>query len=234
MLVLSRQREQAIMIGDDIEVSIVDIRGDKVRVGIDAPRSVSVHRKEIYEAIRKENKAAAEIRPEDVAGVVASPSNPPLRIAQDDPLRVAIDEAKKSLSHGGIPTGAVLVRAGKIIGRGHNRRVQRGDPMAHAEIDCLTNAGRQKTYRDTILYTTISPCLLCAGAILQFGIPKIVIGDITNFAGGECGSVKSMQLLRECGVEIVEAQDKDCAEMMGKFLQENAALFRENLGQAAS
>src|SRR4051794_23739805 len=170
MLVLSRQRDQAIMIGDDIEVSVVDIRGDKVRIGITAPRSVSVHRKEIYEAIRKENKSAAEIKPEDIASLVSSPQNPPLKLVTDDAnagdpfLRVAIDEANKSLSHGGIPTGAVRVRAGGVIGRGHNRRIQRGDPMAHAEIDCLTNAGRQKTYRDTILYTTLTPCLLCTGA----------------------------------------------------------------------
>ena len=126
MLVLSRQRDQAIMIGDDVEVSIVDIRGDKVHIGIDAPRSVSVHRKEIYEAIRDENQAAAQISPGDVAAVVSSPQNSPMKLAHEDPLRVAVDEAKKSLSHGGIPTGAVLVRAGRVIGRGHNRRVQRG------------------------------------------------------------------------------------------------------------
>src|SRR4051812_12536750 len=123
MLVLSRQREQAIMIGDDIEVSVVDIRGDKVRLGINAPRSVSVHRKEIYEAIRRENKAAAEVRPEDVSLLVPGPHNPTLKLVKDDAtggdpfMRVAIDEAKKSLSHGGIPTGAVLVRDNRIIGR---------------------------------------------------------------------------------------------------------------------
>src|SRR3954451_22839857 len=105
MLVLSRQRDQAIMIGDDIEVSVVDIRGDKVRLGINAPRSVSVHRKEIYEAIRKENKAAAEVRPEDLAALL-SPPLPQMKIvdegANGDPfLRAALDEAKKSLSHGG-------------------------------------------------------------------------------------------------------------------------------------
>ena len=106
--------------------------------------------------------------------------------------------------------------------------------MAHAEIDCLTNAGRQKTYRDTVLYTTISPCLLCAGAILQFGIPRIVIGDTTNFAGGECGAIKSMQLLRECGVEIVEAQNAECTEMIAKFATENPTIWREDNGQATT
>src|SRR3954468_20295235 len=211
MLVLSRQRDQAIMIGDDIEVSVVDIRGDKVRLGINAPRSVSVHRKEIYEAIRKENKAAAEIRPEDL-GSLLSPPPPQMKIvdegANGDPfMRAAIDEAKKSLSHGGIPTGAILVRDNKIIGRGHNRRIQRGDPMAHAEIDCLTNAGRHKTYCDTTLYTTTMPCLLCAGAILQFGIPRLIVGDSSTFGGGECKKINSKQLLVDCGVEVVDVQD---------------------------
>jgi cytosine deaminase len=233
MLVLSRQREQAIMIGDDIEVSIVDIRGDKVRIGIDAPRSVSVHRKEIYEAIRKENQAAAQIRADEIPSQLLPSPHPTMRLASEDPLQVAIDEAKKSLSHGGIPTGAVLVRGGKVIGRGHNRRIQRGDPMAHAEIDCLTNAGRQKSYRDTMLYTTTSPCLMCAGAILQFGIPKLVIGDTASFGGGECGAVKSLQLLRECGVEVVEAKDAGCIEMTAKFARENQLLWREDHGESA-
>ena len=234
MLVLSRQRDQAIMIGDDVEVSIVDIRGDKVRIGIDAPRSVSVHRKEIYEAIRDENQAAAQISPGDVAAVVSSPQNSPMKLAHEDPLRVAVDEAKKSLSHGGIPTGAVLVRAGRVIGRGHNRRVQRGDPMAHAELDCLTNAGRQKTYRDTILYATTAPCLMCAGAISQFGIPKLVVGDTASFGGGECGAVKSMQMMRECGVEVVDAKDAECIEMMARFAAEKGPLWREDHGESAS
>src|SRR5947207_5428020 len=179
MLVLSRQREQAIMIGDDIEVKIVDLRGDKVRLGISAPRSVSVHRKEVYEAIRRENQAAAQVQPEDVAPLVSSPQQiPHMKLAQEkensnmDPfLRAAIDEAKLGLSEGGLPIGSVLVRNNQIIGRGHNRRVQHGDPMAHAEIDCLKNAGRQKSYRDTVLYSTLMPCYLCTGAVIQFGIP---------------------------------------------------------------
>jgi creatinine deaminase len=230
MLVLSRQRDQAIMIGDDIEVSIVDIRGDKARIGISAPRSVSVHRKEIYEAIRKENQAAAEIRPDEIASLVSPPQNPPLKIAADDPMRVAIDEAKKSLSHGGIPTGAVLVRAGKIIGRGHNRRIQRGDPMAHAETDCLTNAGRQKTYKDTILYTTTMPCLLCAGAIVQFGIPKIVVGDTTTVADGKCPSLRSEQVLKDCGIELVDMHDLEIADIMLAFTREHPGLWNEDSG----
>ena len=237
MLVLSRQRDQAIMIGDDIEVSVVDIRGDKVRLGINAPRSVSVHRKEIYEAIRKENQAAGQVRPEDVAALVSSPQTPPMKLVSDDPaqgdpfLRAAIEEAKKSLGHGGIPTGAVLVRDSRIIGRGHNRRIQRGDPMAHAVIDCLTNAGRQKSYRDTVLYTTLMPCLMCAGAIAQFGVPKIVVGDTVNFLGGTCKGASTTQVLRDCGINAVDLHDPECIEMMAKFARERLELWREDQGE---
>src|SRR5918993_4640645 len=111
-------------------------------------------------------------------------------------LRAAIDEAKLGLSEGGLPIGSVLVRAGMIIGRGHNRRVQRGDPMAHAEIDCLTRAGRQAAgYRDTVLYSTLMPCFLCSGAIVQFGVPKVIVGESVNFPGGEGPGGTSPQFL---------------------------------------
>jgi cytosine deaminase len=229
MLVLARQRDEAIMIGDDIEVSVVDIRGDKVRIGINAPRSVSVHRKEIYEAIHNENKLAGAIKAEDVAGILPNPSNPALQIAHDDPLRVAIEEAKKSLAHGGIPTGAVLCRDGKIIGRGHNRRVQRRDPVAHAELDCLANAGRQQTYRDTVLYATLMPCLMCAGAVVQFGIPKLIVGDATTCPG----SLTATRFLRDNGVEIIDAKDLQCAELISKFAAENRSLWQEDRGEAS-
>src|SRR4051812_6899853 len=236
MLVLSRQRDQAIMIGDDIEVSVVDIRGDKVRLGINAPRSVSVHRKEIYEAIRKENKAAGQVRPEDVATLVSSPQNPPMKLVGNDPalgdpfLRAAIDEAKKSLSHGGIPTGAVLVREDRIIGRGHNRRIQRGDPMAHAEIDCLTNAGRQKSYRDTVLYSTLMPCYLCSGAAVQFGVPKVVVGESVNFPGGAAKCGQSPQFMRSAGIDVIDLHDAECIEMMRDFIRTHPELWNEDIG----
>src|SRR3974390_1549848 len=100
-------------------------------------------------------------------------------------LRAAIDEAMAGLSEGGLPIGSILVRGSQIIGRGHNRRVQHGDPMAPAEIDCLTRAGRQKTSRDTVLYSTLMPCYLCTGAVVQFGIPKVVVGESMTFPGGE-------------------------------------------------
>jgi len=100
-------------------------------------------------------------------------------------LRAAIDQAKKGMSEGGLPIGSVLVRDNKIIAAGHNRRGQHGNPMAHAEIDCLTQASRQKSYKDTVLYSTLMPCYLCTGAAVQFGIPKIIVGESVNFPGGQ-------------------------------------------------
>jgi cytosine/creatinine deaminase len=236
MLVLSRQRDQAIMIGDEIEVSVVDIRGDKVRLGINAPRSVTVHRKEIYNSIREENESAGQIKPEDVSSLVTSPQNPPLKLVTDTPLddaalmRAAIDEARKSLSHAGIPAGAVLARNGKIIGRGHDRRIQRGDPLAFSVLDAISNAARQKTYVDTTLYTTLMPPLVCAGAILQLGISRIVVGDTINLVGNGCKEVTSDQLIHNCGVEMVDMHDQPCIDMMAQFLQSRGDRSKEDAG----
>jgi len=213
---------------------VVDIRADKVRLGINAPRSVSVHRKEIYEAIRRENKAAAELRPEDVASVVppTQNANPHMKLVKDDAssgdpfLRAAIDESRKSLSHGGVPIGAVLVRDGRIIGRGHDRRIQRGDPLAHAELDCLTNAGRQKCYTDTTLYTTLMPGLSATGAILQLGIPRLCVADAVNSNGGECKAAKGSQLLRDCGVEVVDLRDQESIDIMATFTKQHPGEFK--------
>src|SRR5688572_490632 len=257
MLVLSRQRDQTVMIGDDIEVTVVDVRGDKVRLGINAPKHVAVHRKEVYEAIRRENQAAARVRPEDLtrgAGVPGQSQPPHMRIHRpdgsptaasgpsssaavapapsasaaparaDEFMRAALDEAKKGLAEGGLPIGSVLVRNEQIIARGHNRRVQKGDPMAHAEIDCLTVAGRQKTYRDTVLYSTLMPCFLCSGAIVQFGIPRVVAGESVNFAGGA-------DFLRQQGVEVIDLHDGECIEMMSRFIREHPELWNEDIGK---
>jgi creatinine deaminase len=142
----------------------------------------------------------------------------------EDPfLRAAIDEAKQGLSEGGLPIGSVLVRAGKIIGRGHNRRVQRGDPMAHAEIDCLTNAGRQRTYRDTLLYSTLMPCYLCSGAAVQFGVPKVIVGESVNFAGGP-------EFMRSKGINVVDLHDAECIAMMKQFIENHPELWNEDIG----
>ena len=145
-------------------------------------------------------------------------------------LQAAIDEAKIGLAEGGLPIGSVLVRNGKIIGRGHNRRVQAGDPMAHAEIDCLKNAGRQTTYRDTILYSTLMPCYLCTGAAVQFGIPKVVVGESVTFPGGESKWGRSADFLRASGVEVIDLHDPTCIQMMRDFIASNPTLWNEDIG----
>jgi cytosine/creatinine deaminase len=207
MLVLARQRNESIVIGDTVEVTIVDIRGDKVRLGIRAPKEISVHRKEIHEAIQRGKTGGAAIT------------------AANDPfLAAAIAEAKLGLSEGGLPIGSVLVRDGQIIGRGHNRRVQRGDPMAHAEIDCLTQAGRQKTYKDTILYSTLMPCYLCSGAAVQFGVPKVIVGESVNFKGGP-------EFMRSHGIEVIDAADPTCIAMMQDFITAHPELWNEDIGK---
>jgi creatinine deaminase len=146
-------------------------------------------------------------------------------------LLAAIDEAKLGLAEGGLPIGSVLVRGGRIIGRGHNRRVQHGDPMAHAEIDCLTRAGRQPTYRDTDLYSTLMPCFLCSGAVVQFGIPRVVVGESVNFPGGEGPAGRSPEFLRSHGVEVTDLADPDCIEMMSRFIREHPDLWNEDIGR---
>ena len=226
MLVLTRQRTQSVMIGNDVEMKVVDVRGDKVRLGFVAPTSVAIHRKEIYDEIVRENRAASAVQ---VADLVRSTQSKGTN-AMDPFLRAAIDEAKQGLAEGGLPIGSVLVRNGQIIGRGHNRRVQHGDPMAHAEIDCLTNAGRQKTYADTVLYSTLMPCYLCTGAAVQFGVPKVIVGESLTFPGGEGKWGKSPDFMRANGIEVTDLHDPECIEMMTRFIRENPALWNEDIG----
>jgi len=148
----------------------------------------------------------------------------------DSFLRAAIDEAKQGLTEGGLPIGSVLVRNGQIIAKGHNRRVQHGDPMAHAEIDCLKNAGRQKTYKDTVLYSTLMPCYLCTGAVIQFGVPKVVIGEDVTFPGGECKWGSSRKFLEANGIEVIDLNDPECIQMMTDFIRDHPTLWNEDIG----
>lgn len=131
--------------------------------------------------------------------------------------------AKKSFEEGGLPIGSVLVRDGEIIARGHNQRVQKGDPIAHGEMDCIHNAGRQKTYKDTTLYTTLSPCMMCSGTIVQFGIPRVVIGENVNFGGNE-------EFLRERGVAVHILGHTKCIEIMKRLIREKPDLWNEDIG----
>lgn len=140
-------------------------------------------------------------------------------------LRAAIEEARQGLHEGGIPIGSVLVHNGEIIGRGHNRRVQQGSTVLHAEMDALENAGRLAAaiYRACTLYTTLSPCAMCSGAVLLYGIPRIVIGENTSFMGEE-------DLLRSRGVEIEVVQDPACIQMMQSFIGQHPGLWHEDIG----
>lgn len=141
-------------------------------------------------------------------------------------LESAIEEAKKGLGEGGIPIGSVLVHDGKIIGRGHNQRVQRGSVIHHGEMNCLENAGRQSAeiYRQCTLYTTLSPCPMCTGAILLYGVPRVVIGENMTFLGSE-------DLLRAMGVEIEVLQDAECIRMMREFIEKHPELWNEDIGR---
>lgn len=138
-------------------------------------------------------------------------------------LEVAIEEALVGLAENGIPIGAVLCRGSMIIGRGHNRRVQCDDPIAHAEIDCLRNAGRQTSYKNTALYSTLMLCYLCAGAVVQFGIPRVVVGESRNFEGAK-------RFLVDHGVDVVDLGDPRCIDLMAKFIAENPKLWDEDIG----
>jgi cytosine deaminase len=224
MLVLTRQVDQSVMIGHDVEMKVVDIRGDKVRLGFLAPKSIEIDRREVFEQkqLHRQQQSAAEQPPQ-----LSSQE----KEYMDQFLRAAIDEAKKGLSEGGLPIGSVLVRNNQIIGRGHNRRVQNGDPMAHAEIDCLTNAGRQKTYADTVLYSTLMPCYLCTGAAVQFGVPKVIVGESVNFPGGEAKWGKSPAFMRANGIEVIDLHDAECIEMMKNFVKEHPELWNEDIGK---
>ena len=143
---------------------------------------------------------------------------------QDDTrfMEEAYKLAKKSFDEGGLPIGAVLVRNGEIIGRGHNLRVQENDPIAHGEMACFRDAGRQRTYRDTTLYTTLSPCMMCSGTVVQFGIPRVVIGENRNFGGNE-------DFLRERGVEVEIMDDPKCIDLMERLIREKPDLWNEDI-----
>ncbi len=139
-------------------------------------------------------------------------------------IQAAIAEAIKGQAEGGIPIGSVLVRNGKIIGRGHNRRVQNDDPMAHAEIDCLQNAGRIGSYKDTVLYSTLMPCYLCAGAAVQFAIPKVIVGENTTFEGAKA-------FMESHGIEVVILQNEACINLMTTFIEQHNDLWNEDIGE---
>ena len=144
----------------------------------------------------------------------------------DQFLKAALDEARKGRQEGGIPIGSVIVYQGAIIGRGHNRRVQKGSPTLHAEMDALENAGRQSAtvYRESSLYTTLSPCAMCSGAIVLYQIPRVVVGENHSFMGEEAW-------LRSRGITVEVVQDEDCIAVMKEFIQAHPELWNEDIGK---
>jgi cytosine/creatinine deaminase len=143
----------------------------------------------------------------------------------DPYIKAAIEEARQGVQEGGIPIGSVLVRGGAIIGRGHNRRVQRGSAILHGEMDALESAGPQpaSVYRECVLYTTLSPCPMCSGAILLYGIPRVVVGENRTFMGEE-------DLLRERGISVTVLQNPECIELMQQFIDQRPTIWNEDIG----
>ena len=142
-------------------------------------------------------------------------------------LRTAIDEARLGLAEGGIPIGAVLFdRSGNVLGRGHNRRVQQNDTSIHGETDAFRNAGRQRSYRDKIMVTTLAPCWYCSGLIRQFNIGMVVVGESVNFPG-------AIDWLRESGIEVIDLNSQECIAMMGAFIDANPELWNEDIGEGS-
>ena len=140
-------------------------------------------------------------------------------------LEKAIEEARRGLAEGGIPIGAALFDSnGKLLGSGHNRRVQDGDPSAHGETDAFRKAGRLKSYRDKIMVTTLAPCWYCSGLIRQFGIGTVVVGESVNFRGG-------IDWLQENGIKVIDLASNECVRMLAKFIAENPALWHEDIGE---
>jgi creatinine deaminase len=147
-------------------------------------------------------------------------------MAQDPFLRAAIEQARKSLSEGGIPIGSVLVYENKIIGRGHNCRVQTGSAIDHGEMNCLRNAGRLPAgiYRNSVIYSTLSPCPMCSGAIVLYKIPRVIVGENRSFRGAE-------DYMRSNGIQVEVIQDAECVQLMADFIAENPGLWNEDIGE---
>lgn len=139
-------------------------------------------------------------------------------------MRVAIEEARQGLAEGGIPIGSVLVKEGKLMARGRNKRVQEENPILHGEMDCLNNAGRIGSYKGTVIYSTLMPCYMCAGTIVQFAIPKVIVGESRNFPGAR-------EFLEAHGVEVVDLDLPECVRMMAEFIAAKPELWNEDIGE---
>jgi cytosine/creatinine deaminase len=139
-------------------------------------------------------------------------------------MQMAINQAKIGLSEGGIPIGSVLIKGGRCISKGHNKRVQEQNPILHGEMDCLNNAGRIGNYKNTVIYSTLMPCFMCAGTIVQFKIPKVIVGESQTFSGAR-------EFMESHGVEVIDLVNEECIEMMREFIKNNPELWNEDIGE---
>ena len=139
-------------------------------------------------------------------------------------MKLAIQEAKEGLAEGGIPIGSVLVKDGKLVAKGRNKRVQELNPILHGEMDCLNNAGRVGNYKNTVIYSTLMPCYMCAGTIVQFKIPKVIVGESQTFSGARA-------FMEEHGVEVIDLNNQECIDMMTNFIQDKPELWNEDIGE---
>lgn len=154
-----------------------------------------------------------------------APNATPAPDRYSEMLRIALQEARQGLAEGGIPIGAALFeRSGKLLGRGHNRRVQENDPSVHGETDAFRKAGRQRSYRDKIMVTTLAPCWYCSGLVRQFGIGTLVVGESVNFRGG-------IDWLRENGIEVIDLHSEECVELLANYIGANPAVWHEDIGE---
>jgi cytosine deaminase len=142
----------------------------------------------------------------------------------DEFMKLAIAQAKKSLSEGGIPIGSVLVKSGVLVAQGHNKRVQENNPILHGEMDCLNNAGRIGSFKNTVIYSTLMPCYMCAGTIVQFKIPKVIVGESKTFPGAK-------EFMMEHGVEVIDLNLPECIDMMEAFIEERPEIWHEDIGE---
>ena len=142
----------------------------------------------------------------------------------DEFMQEAIRQARKSLDEGGIPIGSALVKHGELVASGHNKRVQENNPILHGEMDCLNNAGRVGSFRDTVIYSTLMPCYMCAGTIVQFKIPKVIVGESRTFAGAR-------EFMEQHGVEVIDLDLPECVTMMNQFIAEKPTLWNEDIGE---
>lgn len=142
----------------------------------------------------------------------------------DEFMQEAIRQARKSLNEGGIPIGSALIKNGELVASGHNKRVQENNPILHGEMDCLNNAGRVGSFRDTVIYSTLMPCYMCAGTIVQFKIPKVIVGESRTFTGAR-------KFMEQHGVEVIDLDLPECVTMMDQFIAEKPTLWNEDIGE---